>query len=142
MPRAPVFLDSNVFLYAAGREHPLREPCRRALDRVAAGSVAAVTSSEVVREILHVLARRELRKEAVQLSRWVLDLVPDVLPVRREDVALACELLERRKRLNARDAIHLATMRLNGITEIVTADHHFTAIEGVRRIDPSSWVLA
>lgn len=45
MPEPALFLDSNVFLYAAGREHPLRDVCRRLLDRVAAGEVEAATSS-------------------------------------------------------------------------------------------------
>jgi predicted nucleic acid-binding protein len=101
-----------------------------------------MTSSEVIQEILHVLSRRELHDAAVELARWALELVPDLLPVRREEVALACELVGERKGLNVRDAIHVATMRLNGLTEIVTADRHFAAIEGVRRIDPAAWVLA
>ena len=29
----PVFLDSNVFLYAAGAGHPLRAPCQALLAR-------------------------------------------------------------------------------------------------------------
>ena len=141
MPKPPVFLDSNVFLYAAGADHPLRSPCLRALDEVEAGTVAVATSSEVVQEILHVLSRRNRRTEAVQLARWVLDLVAEVLPVRRDELALASDLMERGS-LNSRDAVHIATMRLNGLSEILTADRHFAAIEGVRRIDPATWVLA
>ena len=45
----PVFLDTNVFLYAAGGEHVLREPCRRILRNVV--DIDAITSSEVVQEI-------------------------------------------------------------------------------------------
>ena len=139
MPRSPIFLDSNVFLYAAGREHPLRDPCRRALDRLASGSVLAVTSSEVLQEILHVVSRTGARGDAARLVRHVLDLVPDVLPVRREEVAHACELIEHDSRIDPRDAVHVATMRLRGLTEILTADRHFDAIEGIRRIDPSGF---
>ena len=137
MPRSPTFLDSNVFLYAAGSEHPLRAPCRRAIEEVAAGDLAAVTSSEVVQEILHVLSRRHLTREAVRLARSAAEVVAGVLPVRREEVALACELIERHSEISVRDAIHVATMQLNGISEIMTADRHFSAIEGVRRIDPA-----
>jgi predicted nucleic acid-binding protein len=62
--------------------------------------------------------------------------------VRREEVTLACALLHEAGGVNTRDAIHVATMRLNGLTEILTADRHFAAIEGVRRLDPATWVLA
>ena len=75
MPEPAIFLDSNVFLYAAGREHSLRDACRKVLDRVAEGDLVAVTSSEVLQEILHVLTRRGLRREAIELTRSVLDLV-------------------------------------------------------------------
>jgi hypothetical protein len=137
MPRSPIFLDSNVFLYAAGREHPLREDCLRALDRVAAGALPAVSSSEVLQEILHVVSRTGARREAARLVRHAIDLLADVLPVRREELALACDLLDQNSSINARDAIHVATMRLSGLTEILTADRHFDAIEGIRRLDPS-----
>jgi predicted nucleic acid-binding protein len=136
MPKSPIFLDSNVFLYAAGSEHPLRGPCRRAIEEVAAGELAAVTSSEVVQELLHVLSRRHLTGDAVRLARSAVEVVAGVLPVRREEVALACELIERYGAISVRDAIHVATMELNGISEILTSDRDFNAIEGVRRIDP------
>lgn len=137
MPRSPIFLDSNVFLYAAGREHPLRDPCRRVLGHLAAGDVLATTSAEVLQEILHVVSRTGARADAARLVRHVIDLVADVLPVRREEVALACDLVEQGALLDPRDAMHVATMRLSGLTEIVTADRHFDLIEGIRRIDPS-----
>jgi uncharacterized protein len=137
MPEPALFLDSNVFLYAAGREHPLRDACRQLLERVAAGEVTAATSSEVLQEILHVLTRRGLRREAVELTRSILDLVPEVLAVRRQELALACELMEERHELNPRDAIHVATLRGYGLQTIVTADHHFDGIDDVRRLDPT-----
>ena len=142
MPRPPIFLDSNVFLYAAGREHPLRTPCRAALRRIAAGSIPAAISSEVIQELLHVVSRRNPRSEAVRLARQALELVPEVLPVRRQEVELACALIHESDSVNIRDAVHVATMRLHGLTEILTADRHFASIEGVRRLDPAVWVLA
>ena len=42
-----VFVDTSVVMYAAGGDHPLREPCRRIIDRIADGSIDAVTSAEV-----------------------------------------------------------------------------------------------
>ena len=137
MPAPVVFVDTNVFLYAAGGEHPLRDACRQLLARIADGEVAAATSCEVLQELLHVLTRRGLRREAVELTRSILALVPQILPVRREEVALACELLAGDGVLNARDAIHTATLRDHGIDTIVSADRHFDGIDGIRRVDPS-----
>ena len=41
-----VLLDTNIFLYAAGAAHPLREPCANILRRVADGSLDATINSQ------------------------------------------------------------------------------------------------
>jgi len=132
------FLDTNVFLYAAGRDHPQREACAEVLRKVAAGSLEATVSSEVVQEILYVLDRRGMRREAVSLARHVADLFPDLHPVTRDDVLEACELLERYPRLPVRDAIHAATILRNGLARMVSVDTDFDQIPDIRRVEPGS----
>jgi predicted nucleic acid-binding protein len=36
----------------------------------------------------------------------------------------------------ARDVIHVAVMRNNGLSRIVTTDEHFERFEGIKRLDP------
>ena len=48
-----VFIDTNVPIYAAGRAHPLKEPCARILLLVAEHSQAFVTDAEVLQELQH-----------------------------------------------------------------------------------------
>jgi len=48
-----VFVDSNVPMYVAGREHPLRDRARRFLEGARAGDVEICTSTEVLQEILY-----------------------------------------------------------------------------------------
>ena len=43
-----VFVDSNIFMYAAGSENPHKVPCLTFLHRVAAGTEEACTSVEVL----------------------------------------------------------------------------------------------
>ena len=133
-----VFLDSNVFLYAAGQAHPLREPCRAALQQVSRGDLEATTSAEVVQELLHVTLRRGLRKEGVELARKVLDAFPGLLPVTAQVMLAACELAARYPELSTRDAVHAATMQSNNLRVIISADKHFDAIAGLERIDPGA----
>ena len=52
-----VFVDSNVPMYVAGRDHPLRDPARRFLERARSGAVDICTSTEVLQEILRVFER-------------------------------------------------------------------------------------
>lgn len=131
------FLDTNVFLYAAGGDHPHRAPCQEILRRVARGELEATTSSEVVQEILYVLARRGLRSEAVLLARQVLKMFPEMLGVGPREMARACDLLESTPQLSPRDAVHAATMTTHGVTAIITADEHFGRLPQLRRIAPA-----
>lgn len=130
------FLDSNVFLYAVGGEHELRSPCRVVLADVGAGRLAAITSSEVVQEVLHVLVRRGRRTEGIRLARHVLSLFPDLLEVGAKEMEGATGLLERHPDLGVRDAVHAATMLEAGITTLVSADRHFDAVEELVRLAP------
>ena len=134
-----IFIDTNIFLYAAGRDHPLRAPCQTFLQQVIAGELAAVTSSEVVQELLYVLTRRGLKTEAVTLANQVLQLFPGLLPVTREDLDATCEILQATPAVSVRDAVHLGTMRNHGLERIISADHHFDSIPGIERIDPAIW---
>ena len=138
MGTSPTFLDTNVFLYAAGGEHPLRAPCQRLVHQVADGSLVAVTNTEVIQEILYVLTRRGRRTEAIQLARKVLALVTGVLAVESADLALACELLEDHPALPVRDAIHAATMRNQGLARLISADAHFDEVPGLVRTAPEA----
>jgi uncharacterized protein len=133
-----VFLDTNIFLYAAGGEHPLKTPCADLIARVGNGDIDAVTSSEVVQEILYVLSRRKLLTEGVQLATEVMDMFPDLLPVTGADIQHACHILQDHPNLPVRDAVHCSVMSAHGITRVVTADSHFDQIPGIQRIDPAT----
>src|SRR4029434_4159304 len=52
-PWMKVFVDSNIPMYVAGRDHPNREPARRVLERARSGDIEACTSTEVLQEILY-----------------------------------------------------------------------------------------
>ncbi len=133
-----VFLDTNVFLYAAGKGHAEREACARVLKRVADGSLDATTNTEVVQEILYVLARRGRREDALTLAGNVAALFPDMLPVTRDDLLSAVDLLRQYPRISVRDAVHAASMLRNGLRTVVSVDPDFDQISEVRRVVPSS----
>ena len=133
-----VFLDSNVFLYAAGADHPHKAPCVEVVRAVAEGRLDANTSAEVLQEILYVYLRRGLRAEAVRLARNVSDLFPALLPVTREDMVRALILAERHEALPARDLVHTAVMLNNGMDTLVSLDRHFDDVDELTRRTPDS----
>ena len=127
-----IFIDSNVPMYVAGREHPLQAPARRFLASVRAGMVEACTSTEVLQEVLYryaALQRLDLAREVYDLF---VQICPVVFPVTLADTDRARDLLA--SGTGMRDAIHAAVMLNNAVTQIATFDQGFDVVPGVTRI--------
>jgi uncharacterized protein len=134
---AHLFLDSNIFLYAIGTDHPEKAPCRKLLELIAGGHLEAVTSAEVLQEVLYVRLRCGNRDEALEAVGRIRDLMDEILPVTGEDVLSACDLLRKHPALDVRDAIHAAVALRNRISTIATVDRDFEAIPDLRRLSPT-----
>ena len=134
---SPHFLDTCVPIYAAGRDHPYREPCARIVLAVGEGEIEAVTDAEVIQEIAYRFHALRRRSQGPKLAEEFLSLMGSVLPVTREDVARSLELQRAYSFLPPRDAIHVAVMVGSGLETIVTADRHFDRVKEVERVDPA-----
>lgn len=133
-----VFIDANVFLYAAGTASAFYQPCVDLLGLIADDRLEAVTSTEVVQEVLHVASRHRGVASAVDLAVAVLTLFPVILPVQKQDLETACNLLRTTAGLGVRDSIHLAVMLRNGLAVIISADQDFDRVDLIKRIDPTN----
>lgn len=133
-----VFLDANVPIYAAGGDHPLKDPCSRILRSVAEDPRPFVTDSEVLQELLH----RYLAQGRWELGREVLRAFAEAMhgriePVNSEDVLTASELADRHPGVSARDLVHTAVMQRMGTGRIISADTDFEQLDHVERLDPA-----
>lgn len=134
----PVFVDTNVPMYAVGALHPLRAPSVRVLEVAAARPAAFVTSAEVLQEIMH----RYLRQQRWAHGRELLSAFSDLFAGRiegvfAEDVATAARLADSAPGAEARDLLHAAVMRRVGVTRIISTDRGFDRIDGITRLDPA-----
>lgn len=132
-----ILIDANIFMYAAGTEHPHKEPSSRFLDQVARGSIDAAIDAEVLQEILHRYKAIRRWPEGGQVYDLARQIVPLVLPITVEILDAARALLDRYPGISARDALHAAVVRLHGARAICSYDGDFDDIEGVERIEPS-----
>jgi predicted nucleic acid-binding protein len=129
-----VFIDSNVPMYVAGRDHPLRAAARRILDRAQRGDFEACTSTEVLQEILFRywgLKRLDLAREVYDLF---VQLCPVVFPVALADTDRARDILTSSSGISARDAVHVAVMLNHDVTRVATFDRGFDGIAGLERM--------
>ena len=136
-----VFLDTAIFMYATGSEHPLQAPCKRILRSVADGRLDATTSAEVVQEILHRFVAIRRSEDGVAMARDVLRGFGPVLAVSHAIISRVPDLVERYPTLTARDLVHVATCHEEGIDRIVSPDTGFDVVADLRRVDPTELSL-
>lgn len=122
-----IFVDTNVYMYAVGHPHPLRDEARRFFRETAAGNTPTVTSAEVLQELLHAylpVGRLERLDAAMRLAT---DTATEVWPVTVEDARMAHTLIAGYPALGARDLVHLAVCRRHGVTRAKTFDRALAA---------------
>lgn len=133
---SPRFLyDTAVFVYAVGREHPLREPCRAIVRAARDGRLQGEASVELVHEYAHLILRRTGdRRRAAREARavWRLCTLHEVTV---PDLARSIEVFESTI-VGGRDALHAATALNRGIGYVLSPDRAFDTVEGLERIDP------
>ncbi|HET6630221.1 MAG TPA: type II toxin-antitoxin system VapC family toxin [Woeseiaceae bacterium] len=132
-----VFIDSNIPMYVAGRDHPFREPSRRFLEQVRGGSIEGCTSTEVLQEILYRYYALERADLAHQVYELFVQLCPTVFPVALADTDRAKELLSRGLGTGVRDAMHAAVMLNNDVRHIASFDRGFDRLDEIERLAPS-----
>jgi uncharacterized protein len=129
-----VFVDSNVPMYVAGRDHALRDPARRFLERARSSDVDICTSTEVLQEILYRYAALKRLDLAASVYDLFVQICPTVLPVMLADTDRAKALLVSSGGISVRDAVHAAVMLNHDISEIATFDEGFDALDGISRV--------
>ena len=120
-------------MYLVGAPHPHKTRARELLDELFDANERLVSDVEVLQEILHRYTALD-RRDAVQPAFDVLTAIVD------EFFPLDAEDLERAKRivlttnLSARDSLHLAVMRHQGVDRILTFDTDFDDLDDISRL--------
>lgn len=126
-----IFVDTNVIMYAVGREHPLRAEARAFFEAALRERRPDLcTSAEVLQELLHAyipVDRWDTLDAALALAE---SCIPTVYPIGAEDVRAARLIAGSHPQLGARDLMHLAVCRRHGVGEIKTFDRGLAAAFG------------
>jgi predicted nucleic acid-binding protein len=129
-----IFIDSNIPMYLVGADHPHKVDAQLLLERCIAERRRLLTDAEVMQEILYRYSAIE-RRDAIQPALDVLlGVVDEVLPVERDDVLAARDILMGVRELSSRDALHIAIMRRHAIEKILSFDRSFDLFPGIDRI--------
>lgn len=124
-----IFVDTNVFMYAVGREHPLRAAAREFFEKNLSRRKPEplCTSAEVLQELMHAylpVSRIETLDAALEL---VFGTVNDVFSIEAADVQFARDLVDQHPGLGARDLLHFACCSRRRVDRIQTFDRTLAA---------------
>ena len=125
-----MFVDTNVFMYAVGQEHPLQHAAQKFFTEAKERQIQLFTSAEVLQELMHVYMSRRRTRALAEAMDLVEETVSDVWSLEKEDVELARQLHNQYPMLSARDLCHLASCRRRGVSQIKTFDQAFQAVVG------------
>jgi predicted nucleic acid-binding protein len=121
-------------MYIVGASHPNKVAALRILEKTIMDRQRLVTDAEVFQEILHRYISINGREVIQPAFDALLALVDSVLAVDQATVVEAKQIVLGYPKLSARDALHLAVMRLHGIGRILSFDSGFDGIRGITRI--------
>lgn len=122
-----IFVDSNVFVYAVGKPHPLRAEAQLFFTESSRNGKRLVTSAEVLQELLHVyipVGRIVTLDAALDLATKGVD---QIIAITVDTVIQARHLAEAHPGLTARDLLHLSVCQIHKIHEIKSFDRSLTA---------------
>lgn len=135
------FLDTNVILRFLTRDDAEKgDACLRLFQQVQLGEEELLTCEAVVSEVVYVLSSRRagygLSHEAIR-SRLVPILTLRGLRLPQKRVYLrALDVYASSPFLDFEDALVVAHMERQGISEIVSYDRDFNRVAGLRRVEP------
>jgi predicted nucleic acid-binding protein len=160
IPRgASVFLDANTLIYYLGAHPRYGTACRELLERIARQEVAGFTSAHVLADVVHRVMTLEaidqlgwpakgiaqrLRQhpaEVQKLSRFhqaVSEVAQTGIRVWPTDLSLitAATDLSRQYGLLTGDALIVATMQQQRLTDLASLDDDFDRVPGISRYAP------
>lgn len=125
-----IFVDTDVFMYAVGREHVLRESARAFFFEALDSGEVLVTSAEVLQELLHAYLPVDRRGTLDAALALVKGRIREIWSLEAEDVRMARALVERHPTLGARDLVHLACCERRGVDRVKSFDRRLAGAFG------------
>ncbi|MBI2172833.1 MAG: type II toxin-antitoxin system VapC family toxin [Candidatus Aenigmarchaeota archaeon] len=136
-----IYLDTNVIIYAIENNEKYGKHCKQVLLEVESGKLKAYSSVIVLVECINVLKKlnRILAKEGKK-ELVIRDNVDAILSLPIVWLDLNFLVIKRASEydfdVSGIDCIHIASMEMNSLSKIISADEDFDKVDFAKRIDP------
>jgi predicted nucleic acid-binding protein len=127
-----LYLDANVFIYAAINTEELGEKARSLLGRIQQGEEKSETSALTFDEVFWAIKKHNLELAFTAAEAMLNFPNLEIIPADREVVRSALQII-REYHLAPRDAIHAATAIAEKVDCIVSTDAHFDRVKELKR---------
>jgi predicted nucleic acid-binding protein len=128
-----LYLDSNIFIYAALNTGEYGSRARSLLQKIQGGEERAATSVLTFDETYWSVKKQRGTERALEAGEALLNFPNlELIPVNGELLAIALNLIKK-YRLDPRDAIHAATAITKKADAVVSTDAHFDKVKELRR---------
>ncbi len=131
-----MYLDSNIFIFAAINQDELGQRCREIIKLVDNQKISAAASYIMVDEVLWVLKKNIGKEDAIKIVKTMLSMPVKWISVDEAVIFETLEIFETTS-LDPRDSIHIASMRHVGLTTLVSEDRDFDKVKEIDRVNAS-----
>ncbi len=135
------YLDTNVIGYAIEDHSKYGNSCKKILGDVQSEKIKVCCSILVLVELINTI--KKINKELKRVGRKELEIRANIdavlsLPIQwvEMEMFIIKRAAEYNYNINGADYIHIATMEVNGVYEILSADADFDVPQHIIRIDP------
>ncbi len=129
-------IDTNIIMYAIGKVHPLKEPCREVLQKVTRGETDANIDVGVLQELLCVYSSRGDRAKGLKVIEEMLVIFSTPFVIGRAEIERAKDLMRKYTILTARDAIHCAIAINHRLEGIISTDKDLDIVTEISCFKP------
>lgn len=134
-----MYIDSNIFIFAAMDNGKLGEVCREIIRLINANRVSLTASLLVVDEVIWVLKKNIGKEDAIRITKTMLSMPIKWITIQRSVIVSMLDVHERTD-LDPRDALHVSSMRESSVSIIVSEDEDFDRITGIERLNASQFM--
>ena len=135
------YLDTNVIIYAIENHPKYGKRCKRILEDIESEKLKVCCSVLVLVETINVLIKvnkvlREKKEKPLNINENIDAILS--LPITWLDLnfSIIKKASEYNYNVSGADYIHIATMELNSVGKIISADKDFDEVEFIKRVDP------
>ncbi len=132
-----IYIDTNVFIYAIENHPKYGVACKKVLNDVMDKKIEGVCSVLILAELLNVLLKIQ------KISKGKLDVKESINAILSMPITwfeMDFFVIENASGFNYNisgiDYIHIATMQINSIKKVISADAELDKVDFIERIDP------